>query len=624
MIMNMNHSIGPSSSGSAGRIEEACLCEVNSLSAPDQPAERDVTEKRTSKQESLRIDQPYTLTVERERNQRFSAFAALRLETLFASSAHNLEAIYWARQAFCKALQASPLYLPGQSLQWRFGFRPGATADVALIARASAETPEEAAGHNLSLAQQLRHQLMLLGHHCEFAPVREEGEFKRLAEPFPLAWVAEIRRREMHVERGELTLGSFCSGVAVNDDWFRLCARSGQPLLVTLTLLPVSLSLRDQHSLLEKRFQVGRAPGFLEPHRRDVSGDPSGFLLTARGTGPGFFLVQINVVSNHALPNPFLELLANELAGAEMTSPGVLTQHQASWQVAATEEARRQALTTVKWQEPTWWMNSRFPAGRRHLALCFYPAELGVFARVPLGFDEKDTHLFPVQPFRPIRVGEPDREGVLLGFQRGEGREVPVRIPSPQRSLHTVALGGTGAGKTTLLNQLIVQDIEAGRGVGVLDPHGDLARRVLREIPPAYWDRVTYLDFSDLDYPPGLNLFADGHQDDPVARERARQSFLAILLKLYPPDFTGPIFMSNILNGWELATANPSRRPTLTDVARLFVDSKFRAYLLKHCKDPLVKHFWNEVDARSSGTFNRENPYSTSSPSLRLSWTTRC
>jgi hypothetical protein len=118
---------------------------------------------------------------------------------------------------------------------------------------------------------------------------------------------------------------------------------------------------------------------------------------------------------------------------------------------------------------------------------------------------------------------------------------------------------------------------------------------------------VTYLDFSDLDYPQGLNLFADGHQDDPVARERARQSFLAILLKLYPPDFTGPIFMSNIVNGWELATANPSRRPTLTDVARLFVDSKFRAHLLKHCKDPLVKHFWNEVDARSSGTFKGES-----------------
>jgi hypothetical protein len=585
-----------------GRSEEESQSSMDS--SPFSPG---LIERVGHKQESLRFDQPYTLTVEREPNRWFSAFTALRLETLFASSTQNPEAIYWARQALSKTLQASPLHLSGQSLQWRFEFRLGETAGVALVSRTSAESPEEAAGQNLLLTQQPQHQLMLLGHQCEFAPVHEGREFEHLAEPFPLNWMAEIRRRELLAERGEITLGSFCSGVPVNDDWFRVCARLGWPLLVTFTLLPISLSPQDQRVIQEKRFQVGGTPGFLSPLPQGIPRDFGRSSVTAPGTGPGIFLVQINVASSLALPDPFLELLANELAGAEMTSPGLLLQHQATWQVAATQEERSQALTTVQWQEPTWWMNSRLPAERRHLALCFFPAGLGVFARVPLGLDEKDTHLLPVQPFRQIRVGDPDREGVLLGFQRREGRQIPVRIPPRQRSLHTLAQGGTGTGKTTLLDQMALQDIKEGRGVCVIDPHGDLARRVLRQVSPGDWNRVTYLDFSDLDYPPGLNLFADGHQNDEIARERARQNFLAILLKMYPPDYTGPIFTLNIGNAWDLATANPDRRPTLTDVARLFVDSKFRAYLLRHCKDPLVKHFWKEVDARTSGSFKGES-----------------
>ena len=45
-------------------------------------------------------------------------------------------------------------------------------------------------------------------------------------------------------------------------------------------------------------------------------------------------------------------------------------------------------------------------------------------------------------------------------------------------------IGKTGTGKTTLLKSLIVQLIESGHGVGLIDPHGDLAEELLDFVPP--------------------------------------------------------------------------------------------------------------------------------------------
>src|SRR5687767_13959567 len=79
-------------------------------------------------------------------------------------------------------------------------------------------------------------------------------------------------------------------------------------------------------------------------------------------------------------------------------------------------------------------------------------------------------------------------------------------LRSADRSQHVYCLGKTRTGKTTLLRNLILQDIYAGRGVGVIDPHGDLAHDVLDHIPSWRADDVVYFDPADLDYPVGFNL----------------------------------------------------------------------------------------------------------------------
>jgi hypothetical protein len=87
-----------------------------------------------------------------------------------------------------------------------------------------------------------------------------------------------------------------------------------------------------------------------------------------------------------------------------------------------------------------------------------------------------------------------------------EGHE-PFGLSSADRRHHVYCVGKTGTGKTTLLRNLILQDFIAGRGVGVIDPHGDLARELLDLIPRRRTDDLVYFDPSDYDHPIGLDLF---------------------------------------------------------------------------------------------------------------------
>ena len=56
-----------------------------------------------------------------------------------------------------------------------------------------------------------------------------------------------------------------------------------------------------------------------------------------------------------------------------------------------------------------------------------------------------------------------------------------------ERERHLYIVGKSGAGKSTFLFNLAMGDIFAGKGVAVIDPHGDLALDILsqRPAPPA-------------------------------------------------------------------------------------------------------------------------------------------
>lgn len=177
-------------------------------------------------------------------------------------------------------------------------------------------------------------------------------------------------------------------------------------------------------------------------------------------------------------------------------------------------------------------------------------------------------------------------EHIVLGMRDGWGRELPFGLSPPDRRHHLYTVGKSGTGKTTLLRNLILQDIEAGRGVGVIDPHGDLANDLLDHIPSHRVEDVAYFDPSNLEHPVGLNLLGHVHED----RRHLVASGVVSAFKGLWPDFWGPR-LEYILYA-ALAAILDCQNVSLLGVQRMLSDSRYRAWVVRQVKDPIVRSFW--------------------------------
>jgi len=100
-----------------------------------------------------------------------------------------------------------------------------------------------------------------------------------------------------------------------------------------------------------------------------------------------------------------------------------------------------------------------------------------------------------------------DNERAISYFGRTNGR-VPRKtfgIRQVDRLFHLYAIGRTGSGKSTLLETLALGDIQSGRGFALIDPHGDLAERLVAQVPPERRSDLVYLDAPDVNQPYGYN-----------------------------------------------------------------------------------------------------------------------
>jgi DNA helicase HerA-like ATPase len=161
-------------------------------------------------------------------------------------------------------------------------------------------------------------------------------------------------------------------------------------------------------------------------------------------------------------------------------------------------------------------------------------------------------------------------------------------------------IGKTGSGKTTLLRNLILQDIVAGEGVGIIDPHGDLAEEILDYIPPWRTDHVVYFNPADQEFPIGLNLL------HAVPRERRHlvRSGLVGAFKSIWRDSWGPR-LEYVLSA-AVAALLDVETATILGIPRLFVDDDYREWVVKQIKDPLVRAFWQTEFAGYDKRFRNE------------------
>ncbi len=210
--------------------------------------------------------------------------------------------------------------------------------------------------------------------------------------------------------------------------------------------------------------------------------------------------------------------------------------------------------------------------------------------------------------------------GLELGRMQCAGMERPVFLGEPDRSRHMYVLGATGTGKSTLLYNMIRQDLEAGHGLALVDPHGDLFEQVLHSIPAGRVGDVTIIDASDTQYPVGLNPLDLPPDVAPIVFNRVLNGLFDLFSKFYDMKTAGgPMFESYFRNIFKLAVgASPqtyaSQGLSFESIARIMRDGGLRAELVSELRpDNPVRQFFEQAE-RTSGETAIENmvPYITS------------
>ncbi|MEK7451255.1 MAG: type IV secretory system conjugative DNA transfer family protein [Patescibacteria group bacterium] len=207
------------------------------------------------------------------------------------------------------------------------------------------------------------------------------------------------------------------------------------------------------------------------------------------------------------------------------------------------------------------------------------------------------------------------KSGTLIGKTSFRGQSQPVYVTEDDRRRHVYVIGQTGTGKTTLIANMAIEDIKNGKGVSIIDPHGDLIEKILGQIPKERVDDVIVFDPGDLRRPLGMNML-EYDFNKPEQKTFIVNELFNILDKLYNmKEVGGPMFEQYTKNATLLLMEDMINEPaTLMEIQRLFIDNDYRNRKLARIKNPTVIDFWEKEATKATGEHSLANmaPYITS------------
>jgi hypothetical protein len=256
------------------------------------------------------------------------------------------------------------------------------------------------------------------------------------------------------------------------------------------------------------------------------------------------------------------------------------------------------------------------------LDVLFGPREASAIWRTPMP-TEIDLPGIQVNRSRTATLTGLSGNDCPLGVNVHRDLRVPVALDVPSRFRHVYIVGQTGTGKSTLLLHMILHDINKGRGVAVLDPHGTLIDDVLTRFPESRMDDLVLVDASDIERPVGFNILRI-NENDPLRYRMARDYIIddiySYLARTYDEKQTmGPIFethfrgMLSLLMGLESPKA--PLIPNLMVFRALYTNKQLREKLAERLqgKDIMIEDFLKEAGSVSGeASLTNLAPYITS------------
>jgi CxxC-x17-CxxC domain-containing protein len=166
------------------------------------------------------------------------------------------------------------------------------------------------------------------------------------------------------------------------------------------------------------------------------------------------------------------------------------------------------------------------------------------------------------------------------------GQERVFGIKEDDRRRHFYVVGKTGTGKTTMIQNMAIQDVQNGRGVAIVDPHGEFAEEVLKAVPASRINDVIYFNPADQQWPIAFNVM---EKVDTEYRHLIASGLVGVFKKIWA-DSWGPRLEYILRNAILALLEYPSS--TLLGVTRILVDKNYRERVVEKITDPVVKSFW--------------------------------
>lgn len=516
--------------------------------------------------------------------------------------------------------------------------------DVALFARSEGRGREAACARSAALLSEIASLLGGMLPDYSFETLADSGSFMPLWRPFDFARasVGEIRRREellnLELSMPRPALGRRRIAGPYRDSPDTLYyVHPFLPQASSLTRLLRAVLMHQQPVLL----QVTAAPTRLIPHEERAFLDAIGRCESteqsaaslARSVAPAArvqqrraaavarvlldqlvrlqhapFLLNITLASPFAVPNALLEA-----TGVEFTAPvGLAT----GGSQAATEPLQsggydvvvandthdlddaRRTLSFLEWIP---WGATLAPTELHRLRALVDAREAAAAFRLPLagigglpGIDVRAARTLPLpREVAGLADGPCAADQMVLGANRYLGVPLEARLLEVDRRQHCYLIGQTGVGKTTLLQAMALGDIAAGRGIALIDPHGDLFEEIVGSIPPSRRDDVVVFEPTDVDFPVGLNLLECASDEDRYFVVREMRGMMARLIGDFYPgkaaEYAGPIFYQHMQMNMLLAMSDPAFPGTLLEFYEIFQHKDFwRRWRPLRWRDPLL------------------------------------
>ena len=255
----------------------------------------------------------------------------------------------------------------------------------------------------------------------------------------------------------------------------------------------------------------------------------------------------------------------------------------------------------------------RLPSIVNYLSGILSVSELSSMYHFPYGDNNKTENLVrSLSKTLPATISAKQNEDngnfdVILGRNYHHGSETNIGLTKEERQRHVYIIGGTGNGKTTMMLYSIIQDIKAGKGLAVIDPHGDLAKTILEHIPEDRIKDVIYFDPDDVDYPIAVNLLElpeelEGSELDKE-KDKITESVISVFRKIFSKDDSGGHRIEYVLRN-SIQTALMFPNPTIFTVFELLTNTNLRKKMISKLPNGTLKNFWkNELG--SAGNMQR-------------------